>query len=109
MEERFDIILLKEARLFLNNLDPKDEKKIYETFKRAKEINDIRIFKKLKPFDIWEFKVKNYRLFAFWDKREKNNNFVIVTHGIIKKTNKVPRKEITKALKIKAQYLKNLK
>jgi len=37
-----------------------------------------------------------YRLFAFWDKTEKDQTLVLATHGIIKKTDKTPEKEIEK-------------
>ena len=36
-----------------------------------------------------------YRLFAFWDETEKS--IIIATHGITKKTDKTPKKEINKA------------
>jgi phage-related protein len=45
-----------------------------------------------------------YRLFAFWDENE--NSLIIATHGIIKKTNKTPKKEIEKAKQLRAEYLK---
>lgn len=57
------------------------------------------IFKKLESTDIWEFRTlynkTAYRLFAFWDKDEET--LVIATHGLIKKTQKTPTKEIAKA------------
>ena len=43
-------------------------------------------------------------LFAFWD--DSNKKLVIATHGIIKKTQKTPRKEIKRAEDIRIQYLK---
>ena len=69
---------------------------------------DKEIFKKLENSDIWEFRTTYnktaYRLFAFWD--NDNKKLVVATHGIIKKTQKTPRKEIKKAEDIKAQYFK---
>jgi phage-related protein len=50
---------------------------------------------------------KAYRLFAFCDKSKKNNTVVISTHGILKKTQKTPTKEIEKAENIRIEYLKN--
>ena len=47
---------------------------------------------------------KQYRLFAFWDKREEGETLVVSTHGILKKTSKIPKKEIAKAEKIREQY-----
>ena len=46
-----------------------------------------------------------YRLFAFWDKEKET--LVIATHGIIKKTQKTPSKEIAKAEAIRKEYFKN--
>ena len=43
------------------------------------------------------------RLFAFWDTEEQA--LVIATHGIIKKTQKTPAKEIAKAERIRQEYL----
>lgn len=45
-----------------------------------------------------------YRLFAFWDKDKET--LVIATHGIIKKTQKTPCKEIAKAETIRREYFK---
>lgn len=45
-----------------------------------------------------------YRLFAFWDKDK--DTLVIATHGIIKKTQKTPNKEIAKAEAIRKEYFK---
>jgi hypothetical protein len=45
-----------------------------------------------------------YRLFAFWDKTDNSETLVISTHGIVKKVNKIPRVEITKAEKIRKEY-----
>nr|MBP6386021.1 type II toxin-antitoxin system RelE/ParE family toxin [Pseudarcicella sp.] len=57
---------------------------------------------------IWEFRTlynnKSYRLFAFWDKTEEQEVLVIATHGIIKKTQKTPVKEINKAEEIRKEY-----
>ena len=48
-----------------------------------------------------------YRLFAFWDTAE--NTLVVATHGILKKTRKIPKKEIAKAEALMNRYfeLKN--
>jgi len=65
------------------------------------------LFKKLKGSNIWEFRVRyattQYRLFAFWDTDKKS--LVVCTHGILKKTQKTPKKEIDKAEQIRKKYL----
>lgn len=107
MEKKFEIVFLEQAIDFLENLDEKTRKKIYYNLDKAKLINDPKLFKKLTD-DIWEFRTKfrglQYRLLAFWDKTEKTEILVISTHGIIKKTNKVPKEEIEKAKHIKKEY-----
>lgn len=46
-----------------------------------------------------------YRIFAFFDK----GNLVVLGNGFQKKTQKTPKSEIEKALKIKAEYEKERK
>lgn len=41
------------------------------------------------------------RLLAFWDRTSKTEKLVIATHGFIKKVDKVPGKEIERALNLK--------
>jgi hypothetical protein len=52
---------------------------------------------------------KQYRLLAFWDKRNGQNTLVIATHGFIKKTQKTPKGEIEHAQSIKDIYFKQNK
>lgn len=56
--------------------------------------------------EIWEFRTlyngNCYRLFSFWD--TENETFIIATHGIVKKSQKTPAKEIEKAEKIRKEY-----
>jgi phage-related protein len=102
----FDIKYLDQAAEFIRNIDKKAAKKILFNISKARQVNDNSIFKKLKGTDIWEFRAlvegNQYRLFAFWVKREKV--FVICTHGIIKKTQKTPIREIKKAEQLRKKY-----
>ena len=63
----------------------------------------VDIFKKLENTEIWEFRTLYngicYRLFSFWDTEE--DTLVIATHGIVKKTQEAPLKEIAKAEEIR--------
>ncbi len=112
MKENFKIEFLEEVFEFLDELDEKARNKILFNIDKAKTITDNSLFKKLNE-DIWEFRTLynkiQYRLFAFWDKTEEKVTIVIATHGIIKKTQKTPKKEIEKAKEIKKIYfeLKN--
>ena len=70
---------------------------------------DSELFKKLSNTDIWEFRtIYNkacYRLFAFWD--TETETLIVATHGIIKKTQKTPSKEIKRAQEIMKRYFEN--
>ncbi len=108
MKPNFDIELLPEAIEFLESLDEKTREKIYYNIKKAQFVNDNELFKKLNEF-IWEFRTlynsRSYRLFSFWDKSGGQETLVIATHGILKKTQNTPSKEIKKADEIRRQYL----
>jgi phage-related protein len=110
MKSNFDVELLADAVHFLENLDDKTREKIYYNIKKAQFVSDNELFKKLNDF-IWEFRAlyknKAYRLFSFWDKIDGKETLVVATHGILKKTQKTPPKEIKKAEVIRKQYLNN--
>lgn len=112
MLKRFETRLLEEAFEFVQKQDLKVRKKILQNIRRAEQHSDPKFFKKLNS-DIWEFRTLysgiQYRLLAFWDKKDKTETLVFATHGIIKKTSKVDKNEIDKAEKIRANYLKNKK
>lgn len=110
MKPNFDIELLPEAIEFLDSLEFKTREKIYYNIKKSQFVNDNELFKKLNDF-IWEFRTlynsKAYRLFSFWDTIGGKETLVVATHGILKKTQKTPAKEIKKAEEIRRQYLNN--
>tara|TARA_B100001146_G_scaffold180338_1_gene162406 strand:- start:1756 stop:2103 length:348 start_codon:yes stop_codon:yes gene_type:complete len=114
MTEKFKVEFLKEVFEFLDGLDKKAREKILFNIDKAKVKNDNTLFKKLNS-NIWEFRTlynkKQYRLFAFWDKTDNKVTIVIATHGIVKKTQKTPKKEIDKATELMNKYFdsKNLK
>lgn len=118
---KFDVIFLTEAREFLTEIEDKSRNKIIFNIDKSRIKIDNELFKKLSG-EIWEFRTlynkTHYRIFAFWDKTEKfksnikelpKQTLVLATHGIIKKTGKVPDKEIEKANNIRLRYfeLKN--
>jgi len=109
MRAKFEVNLLGEAIDFIESLDDKTRKKIIFNLDKSRFVNDPKLFKKLND-EIWEFRTKyqgmQYRLLAFWDKRNKKRTLVVATHGIIKKVDKVPKREISKAERIRKEYLK---
>lgn len=103
----FKTVFLEQVRSFFKSIDKKAVRKIIFNIDLAEQTNDPRLFKKLND-NIWEFRTRygnqQYRLLAFWDKTDKNNTLVIATHGIIKKTDKVPLKELETAERIRHSY-----
>ena len=108
MTARFVVELLPDAVEFLENLDNKTREKVYYNIKKAQFVNDNELFKKLNE-SIWEFRTlyngMAYRLFAFWDNADGKETLVVATHGILKKTQKTPSKEIKRAEEVRKQYL----
>jgi len=107
MKPKYKIEFLDEAVEFLNKLNEKAREKIYYNLKKSQISNDNTLFKKLND-EIWEFRTlykrTHYRLFAFWDKTDKKDTLVISTHGIEKKSQKTPIKEIHKAENMRKKY-----
>jgi phage-related protein len=108
----FQTKFLEEAEKFISELSAKAIKKIFFNIDIAEQTNDPRLFKKLES-EIWEFRVKyngqQIRLLAFWDKDDKKETLVIATHGFIKKVEKVPKKEIERAINIRINYFSSKK
>ncbi|OYU83518.1 MAG: addiction module toxin RelE [Flavobacterium sp. BFFFF2] len=104
---KFRVEFLEEAKTFLHELDEKARDKIIYNIWKARSSNDKELFKKLQD-EVWEFrtkfKKKYYRLFAFWDKTDHSNTVVISTHGLIKKTDKIPKSDMERAEKIRERY-----
>jgi phage-related protein len=98
---------MEDAEAFLYSLDEKAREKIIFNIRKAQVINDPELFKKLTD-EIWEFRTffnkTHYRLFAFWDKSDKNDTLVISTHGLIKKSDKTPLADIDKANRLRKFY-----
>ncbi len=104
----FDILFLEQAANFLDEIENKARTKILFNLKKAQLKNDPELFKKLKGTDIWEFRTlfekKQYRILAFWDKRDNKNTLVICSNGFIKKTDKTPKTEIEKSELLRQKY-----
>ncbi len=105
----FETRFLEEADEFIAQLDVKTIKKIFYNIDLAEQTNDPKLLKKLQN-EIWEFRIKyaglQIRLLAFWDKTSNTQTLVIATHGFIKKVDKIPSKEIDRALRLKEKYFK---
>lgn len=104
------VILSEEAESFVRLQPIKAQQKItYNIRKLESGVMDKDLFKKLDDSEIWELRTLFsgicYRLFAFWD--TETETLVVATHGIIKKTQKTPKKEIQRAEEIRKEYFNN--
>ena len=110
MDKLFELELQKEVFDYLKKLNPKHYAKILYNIRKAQVEQDAELFKKLKG-EIWEFRTLfqglQYRLLAFWDKATIGKVIVVSTHGFVKKTSKVPQKEIDKADAIRKKYFED--
>ena len=104
----FDVVFMDEAVEFLDSLASAPREKIYYNIRKVRDgFGSVDLFKKLDGHsDLWEFRTLyagiQYRLLAFWDTEEKR--MVVATHGFVKKTWKVPAKEIDRALALRKEY-----
>ena len=113
MEKPIEIILLKQAENFIDEIEEPVRKKFFISMRKTKSRIFGDWFKKMNATnDLFEFRVENkgnfYRLFSFWDSRDGKQTLIVCTHGLVKKTNKTPKSEIEKAEKIKDLYFKGL-
>ena len=105
---QFQIAFMQEASDFLDTLPEKARMKIFfNADKVAHGVKDDGLFKKLDGNDdLWELRTLyggiQYRFLAFWD--EKTQRLVVATHGFVKKTWKVPKKEIARAVELRKKY-----
>jgi len=97
----------KPVKIFIDGLSGKVAQKIAWVLSLVEDMEKIpaTYFKKLKDSDdIWECRIKLgsniYRIFCFFD----GNTKVVLTHGLIKKTQKTPKQEIVKAENYKKDY-----
>ena len=98
---------MDEALFFIRSLPSKVQEKITYNYKKIEHgVMDKELFKKLENSNIWEFRTlyngNCYRLFSFWD--TETETLIIATHGIVRKTQKTPAKEIAKAEEIRRKY-----
>ena len=105
---QFEVVYMDEVRVFLESLPLQAKKKILYNIGKVKGgLSDSDLFKKLDGgSNLWEFRTLynglQYRLLAFWDEQEKR--LVVATHGFVKKTWKVPEKEIARAMALRKKY-----
>lgn len=88
---------------FIDSLNESSQKKIMALLKYAAEngppINKEK-FQKLTDHELFEFKDYQTRIFCAFDK----GRMIILTHGFIKKKDKPPKSEITRAYELLEKY-----
>ena len=109
-EYKIKVMLLDEALAFIRSLPIKVQEKIVYNYKKIENgLISKELFKKLDGTEIWELRTlyngNCYRLFSFWD--TYTQTLIVATHGIVKKSQKTPSKEIIKAEKIMEEYFKS--
>lgn len=94
---------------FLDSLPGKAAQKVTWTLSLLEDLDIIpsSYFKKLVGTEeIWECRIQvasnAYRIFCFFEGRSA----IVLTHGLVKKTQKTPRREIEKAESYRRDYLK---
>ena len=94
---------------FFESLSDKQVGKILWVLRLIKQLNRIPVeyFKKLENTeDIWEVRASSgnneFRFLGFWHK----SNFIVLTNGFKKKTQKTPKTEISLAENRKKDFLK---
>jgi len=93
---------------FIDTLESKQAQKVAWVMRLVEELDKVpsTYFKKLSNTqDIWEIRVQVgnniFRFLGFFD----NGNFIVLTNGFQKKTQKTPKAEITLSEKRKQEYL----
>ena len=109
MNKEIEIVFLKDAEKYYTKLPQKIKDKLTVSFTKTKMGYKGEWFEKLKNSNgIFEFRTRDenkfYRVFAFWDGTGENKTLIVGTHGLDKKSNKTPPKEIKKAEQIKREY-----
>jgi phage-related protein len=99
---------IKPVQEFLDSLSDKHVKKIVWVLRLIRDLDFIpkEYLKKLvNTNDIWEIRIQSgnniFRILCFFDK----GNFIVLTNGFAKKTQKTPKNEIDLAEKRKQEYL----
>lgn len=106
---RFQVILLDEAASFVASLSAKMRAKTLRTIELLEEFGSglpMPHSRKLSGQELWELRVRFARdicrLFYF----HHQGPVYVVTSGYVKKSDRTSRNEIDRALRLKAQFLK---
>lgn len=92
------------AREYIDTLEDKDKSKLLALLNRIVDHGPPRNKEKFKHLEDGIFEIKSYqdRLPCFYDKNRRNA--LVITHGVKKKSPKLPREEIKKAKNMRKAY-----
>ena len=110
MKKPIEVALLDEADEYLANSHPKVRQRFAVAFEKIELGLKGDWFEKMPGTDeLWEVRVdgpqNTHRLFAFWDSRGATSTLVVCTHGLDKKTEKTPARDVNKAERLRREYL----
>jgi phage-related protein len=94
---------MSENKAFLDSLDTSQRAKIVKIIKRYADFGYIRNKEQFKKVEgcLWEFKEYQTRILMY---HCSTRGRIALTHGFVKKKDKVPRNQIDRATEIKNEY-----
>lgn len=92
------------VREYIDSLETKDASRLLPLLLRIEDNGPPKNTEKFKLLEDGIFEIKSYqdRLLCFHDKNKRNS--LIITHGVKKKTQKLPKKEIERAKDLRKAY-----
>lgn len=92
------------AREYIESLEAQDASRLLPLLLRIEDHGPPKNTEKFKPLKDGIFEIKSYqdRLLCFHDKNKRNS--LIITHGVKKKTQKLPKEEIERAKDLRKAY-----
>lgn len=93
------------AQVFWESLDVKVQARFQHRFQKVADNVNWRHpehFKKIERTDLYEFKKHQARFFCFWSRQRRG--LLVITHGVIKKKNKLDPSDLERANRFRALY-----
>ena len=93
------------VREYIDSLETQDESRLIARLNKiAKNGPPRNNPDQFKPLEDGIFEIKSFqaRLFCFYDKNRRHS--LVITHGVKKKTQKLPKKEIERAKELRNAY-----
>lgn len=92
------------VREYIEGLEAQDASRLLPLLLRIEDHGPPKNTEKFKPLEDGIFEIKSYqdRLLCFYDRNKRNS--LILTHGVKKKTQKLPKNEIERAIDLRKAY-----